>query len=214
MYRQGHCVFIAIIKPAFPPHFPNGCRGPVFLPKDTLDCDKMKWSSSAVDVVMSLRGRHMWRPPAAPPNIYHLSHTERWHLFILPAQRSRNQFPSNTIPHCNMLLPVTQFSYILALFECHMGAHEGFAVGCVSWMSLFRCIDGVGEWLRCHRHVDTTVWKWSEAVSPLLAWRGIRCLPHIWGMSGRRKLVFFQLSLDLICWNLNKLLSTLICCLI
>lgn len=53
MYSQGHCVFIAIIKAAFPPHFPNGCHGPVFfffVTKDTLDCDKMKWSSSSVDV--------------------------------------------------------------------------------------------------------------------------------------------------------------------
>lgn len=31
VYSQGNCVFIAIIKVAFPPHFPNGCRWPVVL---------------------------------------------------------------------------------------------------------------------------------------------------------------------------------------
>ena len=89
----------------FPPHFPNGCRGPVFFPKDTLDCDKMKWGrrcSRCCDLAhMTERGRHMTRPPAARPNIYHLSHAERWHLFILPAPRLRNQFHPDTRLPCN-----------------------------------------------------------------------------------------------------------------
>lgn len=90
----------------FPPHFPNGCRGPIFFfPKDTLDCDKMKWSSGtsrSCDLAQTTkRGRHMTRPPAARPSVYHLSHAERWHLFILPGPRLRNQFHSNTRPACN-----------------------------------------------------------------------------------------------------------------
>lgn len=44
--------------------------------------------------------------------------------------------------------------------------------------------DGVGERLRGHRHADPSFWERSEAVSPLLAWRGRWRLPHIWGAVG------------------------------
>lgn len=158
--------------------------GLYFFPsKDTLDCDKMKWSSRCCDPVQTTeKERHVTHPPAAQANIYHLSHAERWHLFILPGPGLRNQFHSNTrLPcHANGQYAApsgTVQLYISALVMSH------------SWgmflTSFLRSVDGVGERLRCHRHVDPAVWKRGEAVSPLLAWWGVWCLSHLWGNSER-----------------------------
>lgn len=167
--------------------------GPLFLSKDTLDCDKMKWSSSAGDVVIALRRLgegEKRRPAAAPPGIYHLSRTQRWHLFILPLRRSRNQFHSNIWVWNAGRSVQLHISAIWISYGCIWGNLLSPDV-LDGYVFFFSCADGVGEWLRRRRHADTTVRKRSEAVPPLLAWWRIRCLPCIWGM---QKLVKSQYS--------------------
>lgn len=152
------------------------------------------------------RGRHMTRPPAARPNIYHLSHTERWHLFILPGPRLRNQFHSNTRPLCNANV---QYAALSGTVQLHGSAtvmpYWWVWMGCCVWgrSDVFFpwCVDGVGEWLRRGRHVDPAFWKWSEAVSSLLAWRRIWRLPHLRGMSVRDKAQVTQLG----CYEVQRL---------
>ncbi len=149
-----------------------------------------QWLSRCWDSTQTTKRRcHVTRPPAAPPCIYHLSHVERWHLFILPGPRLRNPLLSNTRLTCNTNVQYAAPSgtvqlHISAVMICNVTQMD-MKEGCVT--SLFWFVDGVGERLRRHRHVDPAVWKRGEAVSSLLAGRRIWCLPHLRGMPARNK---------------------------
>lgn len=178
--------------------------GLFFFPKNTLDCDKMKWSSGtnrSCDLAQTTkRGRHMTRPPAARPSVYHLSHAERWHLFILPGPRLRNQFHSNTRPACNANVQyaapsgtaLRHISDVVIPRRClWVVSSQDVLNRRLTWFLLWHA-DGVGERLRCHRHANPSFWKWSQAVSPLLAGWGVWRLPHIRGMSVNGSSVFLS----------------------
>lgn len=96
-------------------------------------------------------------------------------------KKKTNQFsPSRRLP-CDANVKCAAPSGTVQL---HVSTDECSRV--VVWGDVWRrplwCVDGVGERLRRHRHADPALWKRGEAVSSLLAWRRIRCLPHLRGM--------------------------------
>lgn len=141
MYSQGHCVFIAIIKAAFPPHFANGCHGPVFIyfiffvTKDTLDCDKMKWSSTSVDVTSSTQTteRGAACDVASHCSTQHLSfvtHQEVTFIHTSWTKKKTNQFSANRRLPCDANV---QFAAPSGTVQLHVSTDEGCCLrGCLT----------------------------------------------------------------------------------